>query len=193
MAMMYRRPLKPGVRMEVLRRDKFTCQYCGAKAPDVIIQVDHITPVSLGGTDDPDNLKTACRDCNYGKSNKDIDSVECYSPETMRSVGIKFEDHLKPSIRKKCYQAGFRFPGMSEWVRVAVSEIIDTDIQSILSDEFKKQPKGKRGIFGNGSMTYTSIHFIEDTYNKIHKISANNGIAPSDFLRLAIIARLSKP
>lgn len=54
-------------RFEVFKRDSFTCQYCGAKAPDVILEVDHIIPVSKGGTDDILNLITSCRDCNRGK------------------------------------------------------------------------------------------------------------------------------
>lgn len=55
-------------RFEVLRRDEHTCQYCGSKAPDVALQIDHVMPVALGGDDKPSNLVTACRDCNSGKS-----------------------------------------------------------------------------------------------------------------------------
>ena len=55
-------------RFEVLRRDSHTCRYCGAKAPDVTLHVDHVTPVALGGTDRPDNLVTSCQPCNSGKS-----------------------------------------------------------------------------------------------------------------------------
>lgn len=51
-------------RFEILRRDNHTCRYCGASAPDATLTVDHVTPVALGGTDDPSNLVTACRDCN---------------------------------------------------------------------------------------------------------------------------------
>ncbi len=51
-------------------RDKFTCQYCGRKAPNIILQIDHVFPKVKGGTDDLSNLKTACQDCNVGK--KDI-------------------------------------------------------------------------------------------------------------------------
>ena len=72
-----RKSLKKGIRFEVFKRDSFTCQYCGAKAPDVILEVDHIIPVKEGGTDDIMNLVTSCRDCNRGKSCKMIsdDSV----------------------------------------------------------------------------------------------------------------------
>ena len=56
------------MRFEILRRDDHACQYCGEKAPDVVLHVDHILPVALGGTDKPTNLTTACKDCNSGKS-----------------------------------------------------------------------------------------------------------------------------
>lgn len=56
------------LRFEILRRDGYTCRYCGASAPDVTLTVDHVVPVALGGGDEPNNLVTACRDCNAGKS-----------------------------------------------------------------------------------------------------------------------------
>ena len=61
---MARKAIPKSVRFEVFKRDKFTCQYCGASAPDVILEIDHIRPVSKGGTNDILNLVTACRDCN---------------------------------------------------------------------------------------------------------------------------------
>ena len=62
------------IRFEVLRRDEHTCQYCGAKAPDATLQIDHVVPVALGGDDKPGNLVTACRDCNSGKASIPPDS-----------------------------------------------------------------------------------------------------------------------
>lgn len=61
-------------RYEVLRRDNHTCRYCGGAAPDVVLTVDHVTPVALGGTDDPTNLVAACKDCNAGKSSSSPDA-----------------------------------------------------------------------------------------------------------------------
>lgn len=55
-------------RYEVLRRDNHTCRYCGDSAPNVTLQVDHVIPSTLGGSDKPDNLVAACKDCNAGKS-----------------------------------------------------------------------------------------------------------------------------
>lgn len=61
-------------RFEVLRRDNHACRYCGSMAPEAKLTVDHVTPVALGGTDDPSNLVAACRDCNYGKASTSPDS-----------------------------------------------------------------------------------------------------------------------
>lgn len=60
------------IRFEVLKRDKFTCQYCGRQAPDVVLNIDHIRPVSKGGTNDITNLVTSCFDCNSGKSDTEL-------------------------------------------------------------------------------------------------------------------------
>jgi hypothetical protein len=65
---MNRKPLSKRVRFEVFKRDEFACQYCGATPPSAILEVDHIDPVANGGTDDLDNLITACFACNRGKS-----------------------------------------------------------------------------------------------------------------------------
>lgn len=61
------------LRFEVFKRDSFTCQYCGRSAPDVVLQCDHIEPVSKGGSDDILNLITSCFDCNSGKRARTLD------------------------------------------------------------------------------------------------------------------------
>ena len=61
------RKITKKIRFEVFKRDGFQCVYCGKTPPEVILEVDHIEPVSKGGTDDLNNLVTACFDCNRGK------------------------------------------------------------------------------------------------------------------------------
>lgn len=56
------------IRYEVLRRDEYTCRFCGASAPLVLLEIDHVVPRSQGGSDDPGNLQVLCEDCNAGKS-----------------------------------------------------------------------------------------------------------------------------
>jgi hypothetical protein len=63
-----RKPIKPSLRFEILKRDDYRCQMCGATAKNgVTLEIDHIHPVSKGGTNEPDNLQLLCRDCNAGK------------------------------------------------------------------------------------------------------------------------------
>lgn len=57
------------IRFEVFKRDGFACVYCGKTPPTVVLEVDHVEPRSKGGTDDIQNLVTACFDCNRGKKN----------------------------------------------------------------------------------------------------------------------------
>lgn len=68
-----RASISKSVRFEVFKRDSFKCQYCGAAAPDFLLQIDHIKPVAKGGTSDITNLITSCAPCNSGKKDKQLD------------------------------------------------------------------------------------------------------------------------
>jgi hypothetical protein len=68
-----REPVSKKTRFEVFKRDRFTCQYCGAKAPEVVLHCDHINPVAEGGGRDIMNLVTACAGCNGGKGARKLD------------------------------------------------------------------------------------------------------------------------
>ena len=70
-----RAPVSARSRFEIFKRDKFTCQYCGQKPPQVVLHVDHIIPVAGGGSNDHSNLVTACAGCNMGKSAVPLTSV----------------------------------------------------------------------------------------------------------------------
>ncbi|MCX6748036.1 MAG: HNH endonuclease [Candidatus Pacearchaeota archaeon] len=58
-----KRDLTKSIKIEVLKRDNYVCQECG-KGKSEGLHVHHITPHSLGGTDEMDNLITLCRSCN---------------------------------------------------------------------------------------------------------------------------------
>lgn len=99
-----RLPRKPvRIRYDILARDNYTCQYCGRKAPDVVLHIDHMVPVSKGGTDEPTNLITACADCNEGKGPRHSGGVVDPRPdlyettmERMRAAMDKLHNVLGP-------------------------------------------------------------------------------------------------
>ena len=64
--------LENKLRFEILERDHFTCQFCGKQAPETQLEVDHLQSKAEGGSDKPDNLVAACRDCNRGKGGRSV-------------------------------------------------------------------------------------------------------------------------
>ena len=72
------RGISPPLRQEILERNGYTCQLCGAGPQDpdpftpgrkVRLQIDHIDPASQGGQVDKDNLRVLCSACNQGRAN----------------------------------------------------------------------------------------------------------------------------
>ncbi|WP_287930571.1 HNH endonuclease [Thermus sp.] len=55
-------------RRNILRRDRYTCQYCGRRGGE--LTVDHVLPRSRGGRSTWENLVAACRSCNLKKGDR---------------------------------------------------------------------------------------------------------------------------
>jgi 5-methylcytosine-specific restriction endonuclease McrA len=95
---MIKRP-RPTVRLtkrEVLRRDDFTCQYCGQRV--TILTVDHVVPRHMGGKHTWENLVAACPPCNHRKGGRTIDQAQMrllHRPhEPAATAGYLFSRHL---------------------------------------------------------------------------------------------------
>lgn len=61
------------LRESIKKRDDYTCCECGNsiyKEPNLLLEIDHIIPVSKGGPTVESNLQTLCWKCNRSKSNK---------------------------------------------------------------------------------------------------------------------------
>jgi 5-methylcytosine-specific restriction endonuclease McrA len=63
------------IRAQMLEEQVNRCLYCGrlmilaekseyAEQFDFTVTIDHITPISMGGTEDPENLAVVCYQCN---------------------------------------------------------------------------------------------------------------------------------
>jgi len=55
-------------RKNILLRDNNSCQYCNYRGSD--LSIDHVLPRSRGGTDNWENVTTACLRCNVQKGNR---------------------------------------------------------------------------------------------------------------------------
>ncbi len=78
----FERSISKETRAFVLDRNGFTCQMCGAVASEphpydptrtTRLHIGHIVDKSMGGTDDPSNLRAICSGCNEGASNLTLD------------------------------------------------------------------------------------------------------------------------
>lgn len=57
-------------RLNIMLRDRHTCQYCGRKFPRQKLNIDHIIPRSRGGRTEWDNVVTSCHACNRKKGGR---------------------------------------------------------------------------------------------------------------------------
>ncbi|MEW6894498.1 HNH endonuclease signature motif containing protein [Trueperella pyogenes] len=67
------------LRNTIKQRDDYTCQICGLSTydePNLLLEIDHIVPVSRGGLSTEKNLQTLCWRCNRSKSNKILEAGE---------------------------------------------------------------------------------------------------------------------
>ncbi len=67
------------LKIKIYARDRHTCVYCGRAGGH--LEIDHVLPVSRGGTSDLDNLVTACYECNHAKHAKTIEEWQAQLPE----------------------------------------------------------------------------------------------------------------
>ena len=102
---MVKRP-RPRVRLtkrEVLRRDNFTCQYCGRQTP--YLTIDHIVPKHLGGDHIWENVVTACSYCNHKKGGR-----------TLGQAGMRLKIQAKEPSASAIYLYQHYLGENSEWV-----------------------------------------------------------------------------
>lgn len=67
-----RKRISQNTRQAIFSRDKFECQYCGAHDD---LTIDHIVPLTQGGTNEDDNLITACVSCNSYKGTLTLEEL----------------------------------------------------------------------------------------------------------------------
>lgn len=131
-----RKAISKKLRVEVFKRDSFTCQYCGRMSPDVILEVDHIKPVAKGGTNNILNLVTSCSECNRGKGARELSDSSVVSVQQKQLAEMN--------------ERRIQLQMMIDW-RNGLAEILETQvdaIDSIFLEMFNRllTPDGRTGI-----------------------------------------------
>jgi hypothetical protein len=65
------------LRERIKIRDNYTCKYCDlstTQEPNLLLEIDHIIPLSKNGITSEDNLQTLCWKCNRSKGNKIVEN-----------------------------------------------------------------------------------------------------------------------
>jgi len=89
------RRIRGSVRKDVLRRDNYSCNWCGAENN---LCMDHIWPFSLGGENTYDNLQTLCKNCNATKSDQII-------WDDIKKFNVKIPEEFKKNFPKDLFSS----------------------------------------------------------------------------------------
>lgn len=84
-------------RLAIYLRDRFTCLYCCRDlhgAPPTDLTLDHVVARADGGSNDEDNLVTACRHCNCERQDRPL--ARFAGPETRAHVRRNTRRSLRP-------------------------------------------------------------------------------------------------
>ena len=66
----YRESIDTGDYLKLLGFSEPECKKCSKRPPEVKLHIDHIFPISMGGSSRANNLQFLCSDCNLKKSDK---------------------------------------------------------------------------------------------------------------------------
>lgn len=171
---MARKAISKRIRFEVFKRDGFACQYCGRKAPEVVLHIDHVSPVCKGGPNELLNYVTACIDCNLGKGPREISDESILAKqqaqleelnekrEQLRMM-IKWRDGLKELENAKleeierAYHAAVPGWKLNDTGRRTVAGWLRDFPMDIILDSIEVA-KGKLRVGQDGKLEAHSVH-----------------------------------
>ena len=71
--------ISDSLKSEILDHDNCRCRACGF-SDRLTLEIDHVKPRSLGGSDDLDNLQILCSFCNNTKADVEIEGLAIRAP-----------------------------------------------------------------------------------------------------------------
>ena len=100
-------------RRNLFARDENRCQYCGAKYPTSELSLDHVIPLSQGGTSDWLNIVCACTRCNKIKGGR----TPCQARMKLvrKPKQPKFDPMIRLKLRRRKYYSWKQFLDEAYW------------------------------------------------------------------------------
>ena len=89
-------------RLEVFKRDRYTCQYCGKETRQLTL--DHVVPRYRGGEHTWENVVSACVSCNRrkaGRTPQEAGMRLLHQPSRPRNNGLFYIPASYPNIRSE--------------------------------------------------------------------------------------------
>ena len=95
--------IRPEKKLAIFLRDGMTCIYCGYGIVDEIsLTLDHVKPCSKNGSNEPDNLLTACKSCNSIRQDMALSifvrKVASWYGESYATISKRIARHRKRAI-----------------------------------------------------------------------------------------------
>lgn len=181
--MALRKAISKRTRFEVLKRDAFTCQYCGKSAPDVILHLDHIKPVSKGGNNGIMNLVTSCQSCNAGKSNVELSDDAAVKKQQKQLTDLA-EKHEQIKLMIEWRES---IQNSEELLVKSVSELIESLLvtkspsdhgEMLIRKAIKKH--GYQAVFDSVNESYAKSESIDDFSTRWAKAFQYIGLVQSE-------------
>jgi len=90
-------------RKNLFKRDRYTCQYCGAQPGPESLTVDHVVPRSRGGASTWENCVLACLDCNRRKADRSPERAGLKLRRAPRKPSWKTLAQVPPRLRRETW------------------------------------------------------------------------------------------
>jgi 5-methylcytosine-specific restriction endonuclease McrA len=90
-------------RRNLFKRDRFTCQYCGAQPGPEELTIDHVVPRSRGGVSSWENCALACVACNKRKADRAPAEAGLAPRRAPRKPSWHSLARIEPRIRRESW------------------------------------------------------------------------------------------
>ena len=94
---------RQSTRLALYLRDGFACVYCGHAVEDgATLSLDHVRPVSKGGTNRPTNLVTCCSRCNSSRGNRSVQEFAAATAGYLNhgATAEEIVNHVRRTVRR---------------------------------------------------------------------------------------------